>query len=110
MAALGVRLDAIRIDPGQGRGQQAEIEVVRDCIGGTGLAAGTADLLLDLFEARLDLPAGAIVFDDLGHREGQVRGYQSALVIGQFSAGISVKIVHSRPDQYSGNSYSSSPS
>ena len=37
-------------------------------------------------------------------------GCQSALVIGQFSAGISVKIVHPRPDQYSGNSYSPSAS
>ena len=26
MTALGVCLDAIRVDPGQGRGQQAEIE------------------------------------------------------------------------------------
>ncbi|WP_227485518.1 MULTISPECIES: DJ-1/PfpI family protein [unclassified Acidithiobacillus] len=32
------------------------------------------------------------------------------LVIGQFSAEISVKIVHPRPDQYSGISYSSSAS
>ena len=46
MAALWVCLDAVRVDPGQGCGQQAEIEVVRDRIGGTGLAAGTADLLI----------------------------------------------------------------
>jgi len=32
MPALGVCLDAIRVDPGQGRGQQAELEMVRDRI------------------------------------------------------------------------------
>ena len=35
---------------------------------------------------------------------------QSVLVNGQFSAGISVKIVHQRPDQYSDNSFSYSAS
>jgi hypothetical protein len=35
---------------------------------------------------------------------------QRLCVIGQFSAGNSVKIVHPRPDQYSGNPYSPSAS
>lgn len=73
MAALWVRGDTVRINPGQGGGHQAELEMIGDRIGGTGLAAGAADLLFDLIEACLDLPAGAIVFDDLRHREVQVR-------------------------------------
>ncbi len=73
MAALGVGLDPVGVNPGQGGGEQAEMEVVGDCVGGTVLAAGAPDFLFDFFEARLDFPAGTIVFDDLGDREGQIR-------------------------------------
>nr|WP_264317571.1 hypothetical protein [Acidithiobacillus concretivorus] len=47
--------------------------MVGDRVGGTVLAAGAPDFLFDFFEAGFDFPAGAIVFDDLGDGEGQIR-------------------------------------
>jgi len=77
MAALGVRRDPVGVNPGQGGGEQAEMEVVGDGIGGPVLAAGAPDFLFDFFEAGFDFPAGTIVFDDLGDGEGQVGGEES---------------------------------
>ncbi|MDR7926753.1 hypothetical protein RIE95_07100 [Acidithiobacillus thiooxidans] len=51
MAALGVGRDPVGVNPGQGRGEQAEMEVVGDGISGPVLAAGAPDFLFDFFEA-----------------------------------------------------------
>ena len=72
MAALGVGRDPVGVNPGQGRGEQAEMEVVGDGISGPGLGAGAPDFLFDFFEAGLDFPAGPIVFDDLGNGKSQI--------------------------------------
>ncbi|OCX71114.1 hypothetical protein [Acidithiobacillus thiooxidans] len=50
MAALGIGRDPLGVNPGQGRGEQAEMEVVGDGIGGPVLAAGAPDFLFDFFE------------------------------------------------------------
>ncbi len=72
MAAFGIGRDPVGVNPGQGGGEQAEMEMVGDGISGPGLGAGAPDFLFDFFEAGFDFPAGPIVFDDLGDRESQI--------------------------------------
>jgi hypothetical protein len=44
------------VEPGDGGGRHAEIEVVGHRIGGAGLRLGTADLLFDFSESGFDIP------------------------------------------------------
>ena len=53
------------IDPGDGGGQHAKVQVVADRLRMTGLRLGTADIPFEFFEQGLDLPAGPIILNDL---------------------------------------------
>ena len=66
--------EAVAEDPGQGGGQQAEVEVVVDSFGCARLGLSAADVLLDFFEPGFDFPPGPIEFDDLSGGEGQIGG------------------------------------
>ncbi|WP_200389695.1 hypothetical protein [Thiocapsa imhoffii] len=48
---------ADRVEPGDGGGDHAELEMVGDRIGIAGLRPGTADLLLDFSESGFDTPS-----------------------------------------------------
>ena len=74
MPALWIGGNAIGVDPGVRCGHHAKIQVIDHCVGIACLASGTANLLLDLLEAGLYLPACAIVLDDLLNAERQVSG------------------------------------
>jgi hypothetical protein len=45
------------VEPGDGGGRHAEIEVVGNRIGGAGLRLGTADLLFEFSESGFDTPS-----------------------------------------------------
>ena len=65
-----------RVDPSNGGGYHAEVQVIGHRVGVAGLGVGAADLLLDLSETGLDFPPGGIVFDDLLDAEIATRGHQ----------------------------------
>ena len=71
MPARWIGGNTIGVDPGDRCGHHAKIQLIDHCVGIAGLAAGTADPLLDLLEAGLDLPTCAIVLDDLLNAERQ---------------------------------------
>ena len=72
--------EAVAEDPGQGGGQQAEVEVVVDSFGRARLGLSAADVLFDLFEPGFDFPPSPIEFDDLSRGEGQIGGEEGDLV------------------------------
>ena len=56
VAALGIGLDAISVDPSEGGRHHTKVQVIDHRRGVAGLTLGTADLLLDLLEAGFDIP------------------------------------------------------
>ena len=77
MATFWIRLNAIRINPGECRRHHTEVQMIDHCMGIADLAFCTANFLLDLFEAGFDFPASAIVFDNLLNRQGSIGGKKS---------------------------------
>ncbi len=94
MAPLGICLDAIGIDPGNGRRHHTEVQMIdhRMCI--ARLAFGAADLLPDLLEPGFDLPTCPVILDDLLGRECQAGAeesdslvqYEMSLKVGRISS------------------------
>ena len=74
MPAFRIFLQPVRIDPGQLNGHHTKIQMVGHALRIPTLTLASADFLLQLLEAGLDLPAGAIILDDLCDRYIQVRG------------------------------------
>ena len=65
-------IDPDGVNPGNGSGQHAKVQVVANRVRISGLCCGTADVAFEFFEQGLDLPPGAIIFDDLPSRKVQV--------------------------------------
>jgi hypothetical protein len=65
VAPRGGLLQAGPVDPSDGGGHHAEVQMVGDRIGVAGLRLGTADLLLDFSKSGFDFPARAVNFNYL---------------------------------------------
>ena len=73
----GGLLQTGRLEPGDGSGHHAELEMVGDRIGIAGLRLGTADLLLDFSESGFDFPASAIYFNKAAAANAAGRGVRT---------------------------------
>lgn len=77
MAAFWFVFKLVGIDPGQRCGHHAEMQMIGDRMGLSGLAVGATDVLLELFIAGLDFPASPIPRNDLLDGQRQIGGEQS---------------------------------
>ena len=64
------------INPSDRSGHHAEVEVIEHGLRVPAPGLSAADLLLELLEAGLDLPAGPVILHDLLNREARVRSEQ----------------------------------
>ena len=69
MSAIRHILQPIRVDPSQCGSHHTEVEMIGHCFGIASLRLCTTNLLLDLLEPGFNLPASAIVLDDLFNGE-----------------------------------------
>ena len=65
MSSFGSTFKLHGINPNERSSHHTEVEVIDHCMGIPALTLQTADVLLELFETRFDLPAGSVVLDDL---------------------------------------------
>jgi len=64
MPTFGGIFQPCPIDPCNGSCHHRKVDVIDHCIGITGLALATANLLFDLLETGFDFPPSTIVLDD----------------------------------------------
>ena len=57
-------VEVVGVDPDEQGSEHAELEVVIDGEGVTGLSVGTANFPLEFLEASFDLPASTVEFDN----------------------------------------------
>ena len=72
MPSLRRFLDPAGINPGNGYGHHAKVQMVCDGIRMSGLCMGTADIAFEFLECGLDFPPGPIKLDDLLNRKAKI--------------------------------------
>jgi len=72
MASLGTIGQTGGVDPGQGHGHHAEVDVVCHGMGIARLAAAAIDFLFEFLKAGLDLPTGGIELNDIDDGQGEI--------------------------------------
>ena len=72
MASTWCFVKPIGINPGHCGGHHAKMKMIFYGIRISGLGIRTADVLFQLFERRLNLPAGAVIFNNFRYGKRQI--------------------------------------